>query len=325
MNFFSWLFIILSTIAIHAGKLYETQEAINLLGFDPSITLIRESDCAVVPSLRKTVYFHGFGANKEAAFDIKHYHGAKRLPGDIVTFNFQDANNGAMNTSHSSLGQWNDIKVALYVLKKLHDSGEKEVGITAHSRGGATAINMVAALINQAGRYDERLKALGIDAATRISIINMLQRGHVVLECPLIDVRAAIQNQITQSSNSWFGAWIVPSVIVESLAYSSAVSVNYVAPLVLQEYRPWAEQARASAKEWKDANIPTIVHFQEKDEVLGNNYDIDFFNALETANGQDYTHFHKGDDGGHNSSFNSFADKRNRFLKDHGGSYKPLE
>lgn len=321
-NLIALLFLTCAHIPFYAAELYNRQEAQSLLGYDPRITLIKERDSRVVKSGRKTVYFHGFGGSKDAASGVKSHYGSERLPGDVITFDFPDANYGTMDTSQSSLGQWNDIKTALYVLKRLHDAGEKEIGITAHSRGGATAVNMVAVLADQAGRYDNHLAELGIDNATRISILGMLQKGHIVLECPLVDVRAVIQNQIEHASFSLFGTWFASSSVADASTYSSATSMDYAAPAFLQKYRPWAEQARISARAWNGVNIPTIVHFQEEDEVLGNRYDSKFFDTLRASNGAD-THLHTGRDGGHNSSFQSFAFSRNDFLQAYNGSHKP--
>lgn len=321
-TFIAALLVISSISCVATRFTYDAIQACRLLGYDPQITLLKESDQHVVRSGRKTLYLHGFGGNKDTASVLKQYHGSERLPGDVVTFDFADANNGTMDTTKSSLGQWNDIKTALYVLNTLHESGETEIGITAHSRGGATAINMVAVLVDRTGQYDDRLAELGIDAVRRKALVSMLQNGHIVLECPLIDVRAVIQHHIEESSSaaslrSWFSSGASSS----SLTYSSATALDYAAPVVLRKYRPWAEQAVKSVESWRDVRIPTILHFQEVDEVLGNARNSEFYAKLKAANGQDVTFIHQGNDGGHNSSFKSFAYARNRFLKEHGASY----
>jgi hypothetical protein len=333
------LIILLMTSPIFASEIYKKEEALQILGYDPSITLIKEKDSSVVNSKRKTVYFHGFGGNKDAASIIKQYYGVERLPGDVITFDFADANNGGMDTSKSSLGQWNDVKTALYVLKKLLDAGETEIGINAHSRGGATAINMVAVLVDQTRQYNAHLSELGIEEDDRVSILAMLQKGHMILECPLINVREVIKHQIEESCSSssissWFKSW--PSSlssssssmasVSDSLTYSSATSADYVAPILLKKYRPWAEQAIKSVDAWNSAHIPTIVHFQEVDEVLGNAMDETFYAKLKQSNGDNCTYIHKGNDGGHNSSFKSFASTRNQFLRKYNAAYtiRPL-
>lgn len=326
------LFLLLKTVSIFSAD-YDADEARAVLGYDPRITLIKESNPLVVTSKRKTVYFHGFGGNKDAASIVKQYYGSERLAGDIITFDFADADNGSMDTSKSSLGQWNDIKTALYVLKKMHEAGEKEAGIDAHSRGGATAVNMVAVLVDQTGQYDARLSELGINQELRQALLRMLQKGHIVLECPLIDVRSVIQHSIEESStsssgsssSSWLWRWFASSPSTETTIYSSAASVDYMAPLILKKYRPWAEQAIRSAEVWHDVQIPTIVHFQEEDEVLGNARNNEFYEKLSRSNGGDCTSFHLGNDGGHNSSFRSFASERNAFLKKYGASYNKTE
>lgn len=316
------LLALLTTMHIFAAepvKLYDQQETKQLLGYDPRITLLEETDKSVVKSGRKTVYLHGFGASKRAAKLLKGCYGTQRLPGDIITFDFADANNNGMDLSQSSLGQWNDIKTALYVLKKLHDAGETEIGINAHSRGGATAINMVAVLTDTKGKYNTRLSELGIDDTTRTAILTMLQRGHIVLECPLVSVSKVIQHHIKQTSTSLLGNWITN--LFSSLSAGSAKSANYAAPLVLRKYRAWEEQAIDSVDTWNNANIPTIVHFQEYDEVLGNDMDMEFFTKLQRSNGYTHTYLHKGRDFGHNSSLESFDRERNLFLKLYGASY----
>ncbi|MCL5875410.1 MAG: hypothetical protein M1114_02990 [Candidatus Dependentiae bacterium] len=306
--------------AAELPQLHNPQEAVTLLGYDPSITLLQETDPLVVNSGRKTVYFHGFGGNKDAASLVRRFYGAERLPGDIITFDFADANNGnGMDTSKSSLGQWSDVKTALYVLKKLHDTGETEIGITAHSRGGATAVNVIAVLADTEGKHTTRLSELGIDQAKQTAMLAMVR--NIVLECPLVSLRSVIKHHIEQTSASSLGKWFTnifsPSIRV------SAVSADYAAPTILKQYRPWAEHAIESAALWNGANIPTMVHFQTKDEVLGNELDETFYEKLQASNGDTHTYFHKGDDGGHNSSFESFARERNLFLKLYSASHWP--
>lgn len=323
------------TGSLFAADMYDAGEARSLLGYDPCITLTKEIDPTVVRSTRKTIFFHGLGGNKDTAFIIKDYYGSEQLAGDIVSFDFVDANNGDMDVSKSSLGQWNDIKTSLYVLKKLHDGGETEIGITGHSRGGATVVNMVAVLADQSGKYAADLATLGIDASLCATLLRMLQKGHIVLECPLIDVRTVIRHQIQRSTTELNNkSWITRLLAVLSSpltyssfasSYSSALSVDYSLPLVLQEYRPWNHQAITSADLWNGVRIPTIMHFQEDDEVVGNARNNEFYERLKAANGADCTYFHQGSDGGHNSSFKSFAIARNSFLRKYGASYKPLE
>ncbi len=297
-------------------------QRIKLLGHDPRMALLGESDGEVVasPSGRRTIYLHGFGANRDAARRIKTVYGSQRLPGDIWTFDFADAvHDAAMDTAKSSLGQWSDMRVALYVLNHAYERGEREVGINAHSRGGATAVNMVAALVDRAGTYDARLSEIGIDLERKAALVEMLRRGHIVLECPLVDVRAVLKHNIaTASRRSWWARLFGSN----PSAASFAASADYAAPVVLKEYRPWQEQAIKSAENWGGAGIPTIVHFQQEDEVLGNARDVEFFTNLSASNGATHTHRHVGRDGGHNSSFRSFEVTRNRFLREHGAAYK---
>lgn len=315
--------LLLSFWPIFASEIYRPEEAVKILGYDPKITLLKETDPTIVCSARKTVYFHGFGASKGAVAELKTWCGSERLPGDIVTFNFPDAVTvRGLDTTKSSLGQWDDMKTALYVLKKMHESGEKSVGITAHSRGGAAAVNMVAALADKTDKYDVRLAEMGIDAAERREILRMLQNGHMVLECPLANVQSVVKHQIRESwigatLKYWFGSFS------ESSISASAASADLGASLVVKKYRPWGEQAIKSAEKWNGANIATLVHFQKEDEVLGNEHDAEFYAKLCASNG-DRTYQHVGANGGHNSSFRSFVSERNRFLKMHGAAYKEV-
>lgn len=314
--------LVSNIIFISDRSLHGAEEATRVLGYDPHISLIRETDETVINTGRKTVYFHGFGGNSSVAAGIKHLYGAERLPGDVVTFDFADAvTTAGMDTTKSSLGQWPDMKTALYVLKTLHDSGETAVGITAHSRGGATAVNTVAALVDETTKYDENLAEIGIDGAKRKAMLKMLQRGQIVLECPLVHVRSVIKHQVETSRA---GSWLT-RMFGDSLSSSSASTADYCASAVVRKYRPWNEQAIESAEKWNNIRIPTIVHFQENDEVLGNRNDHEFYEKLSASNGVDHTERHVGADGGHNSSFASFYAARNAFLQARGASYKPFD
>ncbi len=158
----------------------------------------------------------------------------------------------------------------------------------------------------------------------------MLQAGHIVLECPLTDVRSVIRHQIettieSSSGRSWWGRLFGSSLRRSGCTRASAASADHGASLVLKKYRAGGEQAIKSAEAWNGAGIPTIVHFQTHDEVLGGAKKEEFYAKLAASNGVERTYLHTGDDGGHNSSFESFAIARNDFLRRHGAAYTPAE
>lgn len=314
MNFSSLVF----SVFLINNSIFTVEKGSQLtkrLGCDPEITFILEGDSKVSPSPtgRLTVYVHGFGANKYEAVKVKDRFGSVRLPGNVATFDFADAKYGDdINKSESSLGQWHDMRVLLCVLNKLHQSGQQEIGINAHSRGAATVVNTVAALTDQTGKYDSRLSEIGIDSARRANILAMLKRGHIVLECPMISVPSVLKHRLK------FVSLDCQSKVCNFLV----CLLNHCIPLVTKKYRPWQEQAIKSAENWNNAAIPTIVHFQENDEIVGNEQDMDFYHKLSSSNGHQYTEFHRGNDGAHSSSFASFAPARNLFLQKHGAAYK---
>lgn len=302
--------------------IYNKEDAICTLGYDPEIILINESSPLVVNTGRKTLFFHGFGSNKNAAEIIKLSYGAERLPGDIVSFNFADAATAlGVDTTKTSLGQWSDMKSALYVLKTLHDNGEKSLGIVARSRGGATVINVIAALNDKTHLYDNYLSKLGINEQKRESLITMLQRGNIILECPLICVRSTIRHRVGRSIWCLKLKNCLGSRLALNVIQVISVVLDYCAPILWwSDYRPWRDQAIKSAEKWNLVNIPTIVHFQDPDLTLGNELDTAFFCKLKISNGE-ATFIHIGSDGGHSSSYASFASMRNDFLKKYGASY----
>ncbi len=296
-------------------------QAKKILGYDPAITLLVEADLQVVssPTGRKTVYVHGFGANKYEAVKVKDRFGSIRLPGDVVTFDFADARYGHVDKSKSSLGQWHDMRVLLYVLNKLYESGQQEVGINAHSRGAATVVNTVAALSDQTGKYANRFSEIGIDSARQIDLLAMLRRGHIVLECPMVSVTSVLKHKITKMvKGSSFEKLICQPKVCAFLVFLA----DQLMPLVVRRYRPWQEQAIKSAENWNNAAIATIIHFQQNDEIVGNEQSMAFYEKLRSSNGDKYTELHVGHDGAHSSSFASFAGPRNLFLQKHGAAYK---
>lgn len=326
------LFLPLINSIIFASEmpLYNPADAIEKLGYDPKITITRETDPTVINTGRKTICLHGFGDSRLGPIYAKREYGPARLAGDIITFNFADANTeSGMDTSKSSLGQWPDVEAALYVLNNMHEYGEKNIGINGHSRGGATAINMVAALADETGKYETKFAKLGIDADKKRTLLRMLQNGHIILECPLTDVRSVIRHQISKSTIGSSLTGLVGSWLASSSINASASSIDYCASAVVRKYRPWQEQAIKSAAQWQDAKIPTIVHFQKDrwrgDEILGNENDEKLMALLSVSNGKTHTEMHAGYDGGHNSSFASFNHERNQFLKKYGAAYKDLK
>lgn len=297
----------------------------------PVMTEIPEADPAVVLTGRKTLYIHGLKGHQGTAAQLKREYGSGRLPGSVVSFDLP-AEAAVWHASKYArgLGRWPDVLATLHVLNQLRQDGEEAIGITAHSRGGAAAINTVRVLANQSDYYTSELAELGIYEEQRTAILKMLQAGQMVLECPLIDTQPPKFKTIA-SGDSETEERAKPTLWQKLLAPRVRAPIappptplGELVPSPSAGYEELAKQACASVLFWNKVNIPVCVHFQAEDEAIGTKQNAKFFAGIYQHNGE-RSFIHTGNDGGHFSSLRSFEATRNAFLRDHGAAYKPQD
>lgn len=245
---------------------------------------------------RALMYFHPWGflglPNKRHTQLMKSY---DVLPGDVITFNFPDGVwKGPLPIFNTSLGQISDVLPAIYTLNYVLEKTNLEaVDLFGYSRGGAVAVNMIAVLNDTTGQFDTALASIGISKAQRERMLRVVQKGSIVLNCPLIDGNATL--------NGYNGA------------------VRFLAKNVTK-YKENGLQCLQSAKTLANLKLNVLIHFQHNDKRVLNVNEADLYAAFAKHN-PDSTFLVLGNDGGHVHSQESLASAIHRFYKDIGAAH----
>jgi pimeloyl-ACP methyl ester carboxylesterase len=277
---------------------YNTKEITKKLGYNPSIRLYQGD--ARVHGNDVTVYIHGYGDNHQFTipfFMLNSY----MLPGTVIGFNFQDVTENAfkLKIGKSSVGQSGDIATLSLVLKMLDECGVESFNLFGYSRGGATTVTTLGRLCS----YDQHrlfFERIGITEQQAHRIITKVQKGTIVLNCPLIDSNAV--------AHYWFGRF-------------DKFFMNSIIPRIM-EHRAHEDQAIHAADAIQKMNFRILVHFQKNDKVLGNEPAIDacFYNNLKGP----HTYLVIADDGGHLHSGKTLGKATQAFHKKYHAPYYPI-
>lgn len=247
---------------------------------------------------RAILYLHpwGFiGLPHKRSSDLLRYYNV--LPGDVITFNFPDAGwRLPFPFFYSSFGQISDVLPALYALAYAYDHFEvNAIDIFGYSRGGAVAINMIAVLHDTHGTYDEALAYIGIDTNKRKKLLEIIQKGSLVLNCPLADTNATMQ------------------------MYSPVIRKFFSK---VTQYKADGLQAIQSVQKLGGLTLNILVHFQYHDKRVFNIKDGDLYSAFKHHN-PETTFLVLGNDGGHTHTQETLANTIHTFYKTIGAAYDP--
>lgn len=228
----------------------------------------------ILPSVKNeaevTVCCHGYGHSNMIGEML---HSFRVVPDHIISFNFPDYDCVAKryDPKKSTFGSIDELLPLFYVLKIIiSDAHLQKVNIYGFSAGGGAVVNALAVL-NQ-NIYDEQLKKVGIDSSVKKKIIEAIQNGLIILDCPLksIDEIMALRGKD-------------PEFAILSKRYIK----NNMRPI-------------DAVQKLQGMNLTILLHFQNPDEILGNRDDKLFAERLTAAN-RGKTHVIYGNDGGHNS------------------------
>jgi hypothetical protein len=235
-----------------------------------------------------TICCHGYGGSSHTAEIIDSF---KVIPDHIVSFNFPDYDltNRPYNPLKSSFGSINELLPFLYIIKRcVCDAGLSAINLYGFSAGGAAVVNTLVVLNESA--YDEQLASIGITLDDKKRIIAAVQRGIVVLDCPLKSFDEVMQLRGR-----------APELVILSERYLA----NHMQPL-------------ESVQRIKGLKCHILLHFQQPDEVIGNRDDQFFIDRLRTANEGGVTEVVIGHDGGHNTYHASLWRAYTKFRNKHG-------
>ena len=129
-----------------------------------------------------TICCHGYGHSNKIV-DIAHSYNT--LPGHLIGFNFPDYNiRPEMDHAKSVYGTVDEILPLLYLLNYYAcEVKTSTINLYGFSAGGGAIVNALAMLNHHL--HDERLQQLGISRDHKKQILNVLERGIIILDCPL--------------------------------------------------------------------------------------------------------------------------------------------
>lgn len=225
---------------------------------------------------------HGYGSNYTIARAVSSWN---VVPDHIIGFNFPDYDLRNYDPKKSTFGSIQEILPLLYMIKKcVIDAGLESINLYGFSAGGGAIINAFAVL-NQT-MYDEQLKKIGIDSATKTKILAALQKGHIILDCPL----KSIDELMDLRGNSPEFA-----ILADRYRHNNMRPIDSVALL-------------------QGLNLTVFLHFQTPDDIINNRDDALFIERLRKAN-KGVTEVVLAQEGGHNAFHTSLWRQYEKFRK----------
>lgn len=212
---------------------------------------------------------HGYGHCNQIV-DVVHSYRTFKYP--LVGFNFPDYGiNPAGDHRNIAYGSINEILPLLFLMKYyVCDEGISIINLYGFSAGGGAIINALSVLNTYA--YKEKLQAIGIFEYDRDKIIQSLQRGTIILNCPLKSMAEIIA--LRGSTRN---------LAIMACRYKD----NNMNPIdVLPSLH--------------GLGLNIILHFQHPDEILSNRDDNLFIERLKKVN-QGRMKVIIGNSGGHNA------------------------
>ncbi len=224
---------------------------------------------------------HGYGSSSRIGNAVHSW----RVTNDhIVSFNFPDygLNPKTYDHSKSSFGTIQELLPALYIIKKcVVEGNQSRINLYGFSAGGGAIINLLAVL-NQS-TYDTDLKKVGITIKEKKQIINALQAGTIILDCPLKSIDEIVDHRGRSA---------------ELVAIANQYIKNNMRPI-------------DTIQHLKGLSLTILLNFQKPDEVLSNRDDHNFIERLQKVN-NGKTHVVTSHDGGHTSFHKTLWEQYNK-------------
>lgn len=209
---------------------------------------------------------HGMGGCHQIAKNVK-------TDKTVISFNFPDYDcfKRQVKIEDSVFGTVEQILPLLYIIKKtVVVDGKPEVDLYGFSAGGGAIVDAIAALNTH--RFDEKLKQIGIDQNDKEKMLAAIQKGTIILDCPLKSIREIAEFR--------------PSPDLEYL--QKRYKANDMEPI-------------DSLNNLKGLSLHVVLYFNDPDEILSNRDDLLFYERLKKANEKGTTLLIIGQGGGHNT------------------------
>lgn len=203
-----------------------------------------------------TVCFHGMGGNYTTGGVI-----SQNIDENVISFDFP---------SIDEYGTINQILPAIYVVKKCITSCNlKAINLYGFSAGGGTLVNMLAVL--NRNDYNAELAAIGITLEDKKTILDAIQNGYVIIDCPLKSMEEIIEVR----------------------------AMNHKYDILAQTYANNHLRPIDSIYDLKGLSLTVLLNFQVPDEAVTNRDDALFASRLNSVNSTGKTIVITSHDAGH--------------------------
>lgn len=238
----------------------------NPFGYDLGLNIIESKN----ENAGIMLCFHGYGADSNIVYGV---HAAHAVTDHLVGINFPDysLHSRPYDPTKSSFGTINEILPMLYILKKaVIDNNLSCINLYGFSAGGGAIVNLLATL-NHA-TYDANMLKIGITPQMKTQMIDALQKGIIILDCPMKSIDEIMDLRGT----------------------------SYEFAILAERYKKNNMRPIDAIEKLKGMNLKILLHFQNPDEILSNRDDQKFIDRLQAAN-SGTTYVTTGNDGGHNT------------------------
>lgn len=220
------------------------------------------------PGSKTMICFHGMGGNYQIAQFLKEN---TAMDETLIAFNFPDYDlPQVFDATTTKFGTIEEILPAIYLLKKcILEDGLEEINLYGYSAGGGAIINTLAIL--NTSTYDACLKEMGVTQEGKNKILEVLQKGFIILDAPMKSLGEVIDFRGSSKE-------------LETVA--TRFYENCMEPIVALEHL-------------ENLSLHFIVNFQNPDEVLSNRDDALFIARLKKYNSKGTTSIVTNPTGGH--------------------------
>ena len=203
----------------------------------------------------------------------------------IIGFNFPDYNiTDESDHRKMAYGTVDEILPLLYILNfYVCNQDIEKINLYGVSSGGGAVINALAILNKYS--YQDELQLIGITHKNAKKILSAIDKGIVILECPLKSVQKIID---------FMGA------TENLLYYHQNYEANHLNPIT-------------TVQQLINLKLTILLHFTNPDEVLSNRDDVLFIDRLKQAN-KGITHITTDTHSGH-SKFHAELWRRYKQIK----------
>jgi hypothetical protein len=268
---------------VAALEYYDMAATIKRLKYDPAIRIhIKPADAsneamAWCHKASATIYAHGWG---DSQLSIDYFQrNADFLPNTVVGFDFIDASFGAFLPTYkkSNFCQTQDIASLVSVMAVLDTCGVEVIHLFGHCRGAGTILTALARLARYP-IYKRFFHKLGISRIQAKRLLQKVERGIIILNCPLIDMQTIIKDKL-----GWF-----------KLDWAGALVRGCILPIITQ-YKPNGDSPLKAARALRRLNLTLCIYTEQQDMIVGNSTEAELYATLYGP----HTYFCIGNTSGH--------------------------